>query len=221
VRQLLDRFADVLPRDQLRTGCVVHSTVGPRVLARGTTATARAERRHVLSVGPAGMVSIAGGKLTTHRLIAMDALRHLPAEVRPHRLAARSNALGSRCSRATETLLRRRVDPETTMHLVRLYGEAARSVIAYDDLVSDALERIHPGGPDVWAQVDFARDHEWALNVSDIVERRTTLAVRGLTSKPVVDAVRERLASSDWIGPASVRSRATQRRQSPRGAGSS
>jgi glycerol-3-phosphate dehydrogenase len=153
------------------------------------------------------MASIAGGKLTTHRLIAMDALRHLPAEVRPHRRAARSNALGSRCSQATETLLRRRLDPETTTHLVRLYGEAARSVIAYDDLVSDALERIHPGGPDVWAQVDFARDHEWALNVSDIVERRTTLAVRGLTSKPVVDAVRERLASSDWIGPASAQPR--------------
>ena len=194
LRQLLDRFAHVLPPEQLRPGRVVHTFVGLRVLAQGPNPTARARRGHLLSVGPAGMVSIAGGKLTTHRLIAMDALRHLPAEVRPHRRAARNTPLGSRCTDATETALRTGLDAETTAHLIGLYGEAARSVIAYVDRVPDAAERIHPGGPDVWAQVDFARDEEWALTVSDVVEGRTTLAVRGLTPKPVVAAIGKRLA---------------------------
>jgi glycerol-3-phosphate dehydrogenase len=197
VQELLDRFADVLPRDQLRAGRVVHSFVGLRVLARGDNTTAREPRRHVLSVGPAGMVSIAGGKLTTHRLIASDALRHLPTEVRPRRRHARNEPLGYRCSRATEAFLRTRLDHAATGHLARLYGEAARSVIAYADRSSDALERIHPDGPDLWAQVDFARDQEWALTVADVIERRTTVAVRGLTSERVVGAVGKRLASGD------------------------
>jgi glycerol-3-phosphate dehydrogenase len=79
-------------------------------------------------------------------------------------------------------------------HLIGLYGEEARRVVSYDEHVADALEGIDPKGPDVWAQVDYARDEEWALNEADVVERRTTLAVRGLASAPVLHAIRERLA---------------------------
>jgi glycerol-3-phosphate dehydrogenase len=162
VRQLLERFANVLSSEQLRADRVVHAFAGLRVLPLGEIATARARRRHVVGVGRSGMVSIAGGKLTTHRLIAMDALRHLPAEVRLHRRPPRSEPLGYRCSSATESLLRTRLDPDIATHLIQLYGEDVRRVVAYDDHVPDALDRIDPRGPDVWAQVDFARDEEWA-----------------------------------------------------------
>ena len=95
VKQLLTRFADVLPSEQLLPNRVVHAFVGLRVLPLGTVATAKARRRHIVSVGSGGMVSIAGGKLTTHRLIAMDALRHLPVEVRPDRREPCAEALGT------------------------------------------------------------------------------------------------------------------------------
>src|SRR5258708_21320994 len=49
----------------------------------------------------------------------------------------------------------------------------------------EALERIHPDGPDVWAQVHHAVEREWATTVDDVTRRRTTLAVRGLASPAV------------------------------------
>jgi glycerol-3-phosphate dehydrogenase len=195
VRQLLERFANVLSPEQLRADRVAHAFAGLRVLPLGDVATARARRRHVVGVGRGGMVSIAGGKLTTHRLIAMDALRHLPAEVRLHPRPPRTEPLGHPCSSATASLLGTRLDRDVATHLIQLYGEDARRVAAYDDHVPDALDRIDPRGPDVWAQVDFARDEEWALLVSDVVARRTTLGVRGLTSGPLDTAVRERLGT--------------------------
>lgn len=197
VGQLLGRFADVLPREQLLPSRVVHAFVGLRVLPLGNVATTRASRRHVVAVGSGGMVSIAGGKLTTHRLIAMDALRNLPAEVRLRRRRPRTEPLGRTCPSTAEPLLRARLDPDVAMHLIHLYGEDALRVAAYGDRALGALDRIDARGPDIWAQVDFARDEESALTVDDVVARRTTLAVRGLASRHVAEAVRERLGSRD------------------------
>jgi glycerol-3-phosphate dehydrogenase len=50
---------------------------GLRVLPGGDGETESAKRETVFSTGPSGMVSVAGGKLTTYRRIALDALDHL------------------------------------------------------------------------------------------------------------------------------------------------
>jgi glycerol-3-phosphate dehydrogenase len=141
------------------------------------------------------MVSIAGGKLTTHRVIAVDALRHLPPDVRPRRPRPGEVPLGRRCDAFETARLRAQVDPAVATHLLRLYGADALRIAAYRDLAPDALEQIHPEGPDIWAQVDFARDEEWALTTDDVLARRTTLAFRGLASPAVVEAVGRRLAA--------------------------
>jgi glycerol-3-phosphate dehydrogenase len=193
--QVLGRFGNVLQPEQLLGTGVVHAFSGFRVLARGDRSTARARRRHVVAIGSGGMVSVAGGKLTAHRLIAMDALRLLPSEVRTRRRAPRDTRLGQPCTDQTASLLRDRLDAGTAAHLIRLYGDEARRVLAYAEHVPDALERIDPKEPDVWAQVDYARDEEWAMTEADIVERRTTLAVRGLASPAARQAIRERLAA--------------------------
>jgi len=199
VTQLLRRFADVLPREHLLPSRVAHSSVGLRALPLGSVATTRAGRRHIVAVGSGGMVSIAGGKLTTHRLIAMEALRKLPVEVRPRRSRPRTEPLGRTAPSTAESLLRARTDPDVARHLIHLYGEDALRVVAYGDRASGGLDRIDPRGPDIWAQVDFARDEESALTVDDVVARRTTLAVRGLASDQVAEAVRRRLASRGGV----------------------
>jgi glycerol-3-phosphate dehydrogenase len=48
------------------------------VLPLGGDTTASSRREHMVRTGRFGMVSIAGGKLTTHRRIALEALRCLP-----------------------------------------------------------------------------------------------------------------------------------------------
>jgi glycerol-3-phosphate dehydrogenase len=195
VKQLLERFANVLPREQLQADRVVYTFAGLRALPHGDVTTERARRRHIVAIGSGGMVSVAGGKLTTHCLIAMDALRHLPTELRLRRRAPRRELLGNPCSKTTEALLHTRLDADIATHMIRLYGEDAKRVAAYRH-APKALDRINPHGPDIWAQVDYAVDQESALSVADILERRTTLAVRGLASKRIVDAVRERLGNT-------------------------
>jgi glycerol-3-phosphate dehydrogenase len=190
IEALLSSFCGVLPADQLRSNRVVHVVAGLRVLPPGNGETVQASRRHVVSVGPGGMISIAGGKLTTHRAIALDALRRLPANLRPGRLSPSDEALpGARGRDAAAAELRRRVDPEIATHLLHLYGADAMHVLAYADSEPNALDRIHSDGPDLWAQAFFAVDGEWALTVEDITSRRTTLAVRGLAGDAVCRAL--------------------------------
>src|SRR3712207_4668502 len=98
------------------------------------------------------MVSVAGGKLTTHRRIALDALRHLPDTVRPARLRLCDAPLPG-ASRVLASTLPLRLDGATVDRLSDLYGTETNKLLALAEEVPDALERITPGAPDIWAQV--------------------------------------------------------------------
>jgi glycerol-3-phosphate dehydrogenase len=193
VETLLGWFRDVLPG--LEASPVVSSFAGLRVLPPGRARTARASRRHVIDVGPTGTVAIAGGKLTNHRAIALDALANLPAEVRPRRLCPSAEPLPGALQAGAERALEQRVDARTAAHLLGLYGGEAARVVAYADSEPHALEPIHSDGPDIWAQAHFAVDEELAVRAEDIAARRTTLGLRGLASAEVL-AELGRLAGS-------------------------
>jgi glycerol-3-phosphate dehydrogenase len=74
-------------------------------------------------------------------------------------------------------------------HLARHYGMRSAAVLAPADADPELLERIHPGGPDIWAQVAYGRDHEWAATVDDVLRGRTTVALRALDDPTVRGAV--------------------------------
>ena len=162
----------------------------------------------MIDVASSGTVAIAGGKLTNHRTIAMDALAALPPQVRPSNLKPSAEPLtGARVDGAGDAL-GLRLDPRTAAHLLSLYGGEAVRLLDYADTVPDALEPIHPGGPDIWAQAHFAIDEELAVTAEDIAARRTTLRLRGLASTDVLDRL-ERLAEP--TGPARERAQALGR----------
>ena len=193
VETLLAWFRGVLP--DLRADRVVSSFAGFRVLAPGRSGTARASRRHVIDLGPGGTVSIAGGKLTNHRAIALDALANLPREVRPSRLRLSADPLPGALPAGAGNALSRRVDARTASHLLALYGGEAVCVLAFADTKPNALEPIHRDGPDIWAQAHFAVDEELAVKPEDIAARRTTLGLRGLASAQVLDELGRLLGS--------------------------
>ncbi|HET9781640.1 MAG TPA: glycerol-3-phosphate dehydrogenase/oxidase [Candidatus Dormibacteraeota bacterium] len=174
--------AEVLDRTQ-----ILYAMAGLRVLELGSSTTAETSREHVITKGALGMVSVAGGKLTTHRRIAMDVLHRLDDErARKHTLDnSPLPGAGPLPSRPAD------VDPEVWDNLVRHYGSETTKLLAYREAHDDALERIHPDAPVVWAQVYHGVAAEWARSEDDIVRRRTTLAVRGLAT----DAVREKISS--------------------------
>jgi glycerol-3-phosphate dehydrogenase len=129
------------------------------------------------------MVSVAGGKLTTHRRIAVRALRHLDAFAIACPSSDPLPGAGALPPRPPE------VEPAVWEHLVHLYGSEAPALLG-----GEPGERVHPDGPDVWAQVVYAVEREWALTVEDVVRRRTTLEVRGLATPEVRQAVAATMA---------------------------
>lgn len=185
-----------LPKEVLKRERILFAMAGLRVLELGSSTTAETSREHVITKGPLGMVSVAGGKLTTHRRIAMDVLHRLDDErARKHRLVDVPLPGADPAPQPPPD-----VDPEIWDNLVRHYGSDAPRVLGYRETHADALERVHPGAPVIWAQVYHGVAAEWARDVDDIVRRRTSLAVRGLATDEVRETISSRLRALSGTG---------------------
>ena len=146
------------------------------------------------------MVSVAGGKLTTHRRIALDALRHLPDTVRPRRLRLQRRSPPRRVLFAPRDLYSC-LDDLTVDHLLRLYGSETGKLLAYREEFPNALDRITPGAPDLWAQVYHAIREEWAVTAEDVIHRRTTLGLRGFDTPEIRQKISAFLAPDPGCAP--------------------
>jgi glycerol-3-phosphate dehydrogenase len=68
---------------------------------------------------------------------------------------------------------------------LHLYGSLAPEVLAPALEDPSLLEPLASGAPEIAAQALYARTREWALTDEDVFRRRTTLALRGLTTADV------------------------------------
>jgi glycerol-3-phosphate dehydrogenase len=186
-RQIREEVGVALRGDALRMP-VRARFAGVRVLPAGAADTARARRETTLARGPLGVLSVAGGKLTTYRRIALAVLHALRPELGLHRIDRLPRPLPGAADPdvAAAALVRRHpeLEPSLVVHLARTYGALATEVIA-----AGALEPLADGVIDVEAQVVYARDREWALSAEDVLRRRTTLALTGRDD----DALRARV----------------------------
>jgi glycerol-3-phosphate dehydrogenase len=151
---------------------------GLRVLPGGYRATARARRETVFSRGPSGMLTVAGGKLTTYRRIALEALEHLRSDLALHRLDRRPRPLPGAAG-LQRVSLPDELPPLVRGHLLHLYGSLAPEVLAPAANDPSLLEPLRPDGPDLAAQALYGRTHEWAVFADDVLRRRTTVWLRG------------------------------------------
>jgi len=184
IDQILAEAAVALEPGVLRPDAIRSVYAGLRVLPGAEGATASARRETVYLRGPGGMLTVAGGKLTTYRRIAIEALGQVRGDLGLHRLPARPVPLpgaeglgeaGVHLARAHPDL-----EPALRSHLSHLYGSLAAEVLgeAADD--PSLLERLNPEAPDIAAQAVYAQRREWACTPEDILRRRTTLELRGL-----------------------------------------
>ena len=201
ITQILDEAAFSLRDRQLSRDLLTYAFAGLRVLPGGPGDTAKAKRETVVTEGSGGMLSVAGGKWTTFRHIGrmvMNKLRTLPGQPLGNdfepisRLPRRLPLPGVASPRAvTHRLLGehpvpgQRMAPDTAQHLATHYGSLAFQIARLADEDPHLAERIHPDAPEIWAQVVWARDHEWAETVDDVLRRRTTLTIRGLDDERV------------------------------------
>ena len=164
--ELLDRISAALDVP-LTAADVVGRYAGLRPLAvvDGATggATADLSRRHaIVTDSDSGALAIVGGKLTTYRRMAQDAVDQVTD--RPCR-TARLSLVGA----ASPAALASVAAPE---RLVRRYGTEAPAVVALADGRPELLEPVGEGVPVCGAELLWAVRHELALTVDDLVDRR-------------------------------------------------
>ncbi|HKP19759.1 MAG TPA: glycerol-3-phosphate dehydrogenase/oxidase [Gaiellaceae bacterium] len=178
VVQVLEEARVALTDDLVARERVRAVFAGLRVLPGGAGATVNARRETVFSRGPSGMLSVAGGKLTTYRRIALDALAHLRSDLGLRRLDRRPRPLPGAAG-LERVAFPDELPPAVRGHLLTLYGSLAAEVLAPAAEDVTLLEPLRADGPDIAAQALYARTHEWAVSADDVLRRRTTAWLRG------------------------------------------
>jgi glycerol-3-phosphate dehydrogenase len=151
--------------------------------------TTKLSREHVVDAPLPGLVSIAGGKFTTYRLMAKDvidaAVEHFPRPVPPS-VTGELPLLGADGLPAVRASAQRLADDygvpvASVEHLVGRYGATAVEVL---ELIraDKALGLALGGGPYLRAEVAYAVTHEHALHVEDVLMRRTRLFIESADS---------------------------------------
>ncbi|MCU1658048.1 MAG: hypothetical protein JWO57_2704 [Pseudonocardiales bacterium] len=155
------------------------------LLAGESEETSALSREHAVARVVPGLISIAGGKYTTYRVMAADAVdaasEDLPRRVAPS-CTDRVPLLGADGYFA----MRNQVDalaaeyglhPYRVTHVLDRYGSMIRDVLD-PGLADRALLATVPGAPDyLMAEIRYAVTHEGALHLEDVLTRRTRISI--------------------------------------------
>lgn len=171
------------------------------LLAGESESTSTLSRKHVVTHSAPGLVVVAGGKYTTYRVMAKDAVDEA-AQAIPGRVAPSATdtipllgAVGYPAAwNQRHTLARAAgVHVARVEHLLRRYGSLTQELL---DLVIDRPELGEPldGAEDyLKAEIVYAASHEGALHLTDVLARRTRISIeawdRGVTAAPVAAAL--------------------------------
>jgi glycerol-3-phosphate dehydrogenase len=140
----------------------------PLVKAADSGRTADLSRRHHVGVGTSGVITVTGGKLTTYRAMAQDAV-----DVAVDQLGKRSRCRTKRRALVGASGFRDRPAGTPAAHLRGRYGALAaliEALIADDPSLGEPLV---PGLAYVRAEAIHAVRHEMALDLDDVLGRRT------------------------------------------------
>ncbi len=167
--------------------------------------TTKLSREHVVDAPFPGLVSIAGGKFTTYRLMARDvvdmAVAGLPDEVPPS-VTGQLPLLGADGLPAVRASARRLAEDSglpvsAVEHLIARYGALAGEVLALIRADRSLAVPLTPGYPYLRAEVAYAVTHEGALHVEDVLARRVRLLIEspdsGAAAAPEVAEIMARL----------------------------
>ena len=182
---LLGEVNQLIPEAKLTPGDVLYTFSGVRPLpyAPGVV-EARIPRSHVLhdhAPSLPGLVTVVGGKLTTFRQLAEDAVddafRRLGRPVPPCTTAklpfpgAVFDAGETRRHLTGLGLSQRSAD-----RLIGLYGSRSRAVADEAKADPDLLKVVHEPTGAIAAELVFAMRHEFAASLADVLARRLLLA---------------------------------------------
>ena len=162
--------------------------------------TAALTRDHYLSTSRSGLITVAGGKWTTYRVMAVHAVNRAveAGGLAPRRTSQTRTTplLGAAGYRPDAAGLQRRyhLAADVAAHLDRAFGDRAHVVAQLAG--AGYGSRLAPRHPYLEAEVVYAARHEAACTVDDVLARRTRLAfVDSVASLASVPRVAELLAA--------------------------
>jgi glycerol-3-phosphate dehydrogenase len=200
-RYLCESANGYFPRANLTPSDVIATWAGLRPLIRPDHAESESDvsREHEVFTRDDGVVIIAGGKLTTYRRMAREAVRDAVKWLRANDPSFRNDldragtkdrplpgaagleepSLEGVAKIGKQLMERHGLDGDTATHLCGVYGVRA---LALGEAISKnrALgERLNPDLPYVWAEIDFAVSTDLARTVDDVLSRRVPLLLTG------------------------------------------
>jgi len=135
----------------------------PLIGAGSGSVTKKLSREHAVLVADSGLVTITGGKWTTYRVMADDAVNQ----------AAQTAGLEPKPCATANLRLRGWTDqPAAKDDPLAVYGSDAPALRALIDELPGGAEKLHPNLPHVEAEVVWAVRHEAARSIEDVLARR-------------------------------------------------
>jgi glycerol-3-phosphate dehydrogenase len=198
VRYLLRAVESYFPSANVGEEDVIATWAGLRPLINeGGSAQSESEvsREHKVFVGDGGMVTVAGGKLTTYRKMAAEVVDAAVQELKSSALLTIDlsasetetsplpggigfdGSEGQRGTLAAE-ITGLGIESDIAIHLVATYGSRAIEVARLAKKDRSAGARLIEGRPEIVAQVDFAMEQELAGSACDVLCRRTQISLR-------------------------------------------
>ncbi|MDN5764356.1 MAG: glycerol-3-phosphate dehydrogenase/oxidase [Humibacillus sp.] len=194
--------ANTLLADPLTRDDVVGVYAGLRPLLQGESeSTSTLSREHAVASPVRGLTVIAGGKYTTYRVMAEDAVdaavhgleRSVPRSITEHTpLVGADGYFAARNSRAL-TAERTGLRVGVVEHLLGRYGTLSDDLFAMME-EEPALAQPLDNAPEyLKAEAVYAASHEGALHLDDILTRRTRISIevtdRGVAAAAEVAAL--------------------------------
>tara|TARA_Y100001968_G_scaffold333459_1_gene396399 strand:+ start:2030 stop:3751 length:1722 start_codon:yes stop_codon:yes gene_type:complete len=199
VEYLLELTNQFFPQARLRPEDIVGSYAGLRPLVSEEGDPSSVSREHAIREDEDGLITIAGGKLTTHRIMAAEVLDVVAEQFRREgtriggchtgavplpggssiafrddRLVSEGLSLPHRFEEDCVALL----GEDVVEHLKQSYGGFWADVAARTGAAEELAQRIAPPLPYVWAELEYAVENELCLRLSDFMRRRTQLEIR-------------------------------------------
>ena len=162
----------------------VFAGLRPLVSTDPDSPTTELSREHVVDHPVPGFVTIAGGKYTTYRVMAEDAVDSAVVDLKrivPDSCTETLPVIGAEGyevlrNKANEFATRMGMKVESINHLIDRYGSLFEEVLEISTGDRSLLNPIIPGLPYLKAEIIYSATHEGALSVSDVLSRRTRIS---------------------------------------------
>ncbi len=168
------------------------------LLAGESDQTSKLSREHVVAHTVPGLVVVAGGKWTTYRIMAKDAIDEAAAALDGKIPPSTTENIGLLGAEGYQAAWNKRgkiarafgVNKYRVEHLLNRYGVLTDELL---DIIREQPKLLEPlpGADDyIGAEVVYAATHEGALHLDDVLARRTRISIeswdRGISAAPVV-----------------------------------